>query len=429
VKHGPAERPAQRVRAKGRVVLLHYTAQPVVGGVEVVLAGHAARLAEAGYEVTVVAGRGRSPDARVRQAAIPIADSLHPRVRAARLELDRGVIPRGFDALVADATAALDGAVATAEVLIAHNVASLPMNLALTAALRTVADRRAGPHVVLWHHDVAAAMDTYRHQLHAGWPWDLVRTAWPETTSVAISAARADAYARTTGLAPDLIRVIPNGLDRADVVGMHPSTIRLLRDRSLERAAPLLLAPVRLNPRKNVELAIAVTAALRTWMGDVALVVTGARDPHDPGSGEYLLRLGSLSRALGVEDAVHIVSEWTGAPPSDRLVRDLYGLADAVLLPSRDEGFGLPVLEASIRRLPVFCANVPALLEVAGQDATVFPADAPAAEIAVLIRDRLADDPVYRAAVRARTEYDAGSIFETAIEPLVASLVSAARTA
>jgi glycosyltransferase involved in cell wall biosynthesis len=105
-------------------------------------------------------------------------------------------------------------------------------------------------------------------------------------------------------------------------------------------------------------------------------------------------------------------------------VRDLYRLADAIILPSRDEGFGLPVLEAGLHRLPVFCADIEALRELAGQDATVFPPDAPADEIGILIRDRLASDPVYRAAVRARTAYDMRTIFDTAIEPLIASLVS-----
>jgi glycosyltransferase involved in cell wall biosynthesis len=412
------------VTSKGRVALLHYTALPVVGGVEVILSRHAALLADAGYQVTIVAGRGRSGDPRVAFARIPIADTLHPRVRAARLELDRGAIPPSFGSLVEEATAALAEATATCDVVIAHNIASLPMNLALTAALHTLTSLRTGPRVVLWHHDVAAAMDSYRDQLHPGWPWDLVRTGWPRTTSVAVSTARATAYARTSGISPAEVRVVPNGVEPAEVLEIHPTTRRLVRGRGIERAAPILLAPVRLNPRKNLELAIKVAASLRSLMSGAVLVVTGARDPHDPGSGAYHARLRALAREHGVEATVHIVSELVQGPPSPRLVRDLYRLADAIILPSRDEGFGLPVLEAGLHRLPVFCADIEALRELAGQDATVFPPDAPADEIGILIRDRLASDPVYRAAVRARTAYDMRTIFDTAIEPLIASLVS-----
>ena len=410
--------------SKGRIALLHYTALPVVGGVEVVVGRHATLLADAGYDVAIVAGRGRSPDPRVEFVRIPIADTLHPRVRAARAQLDRGLVPDDFEPMVDEATAALRDATSSMDVVIAHNVASLHINLALTAALHAISQAPTQTRIVLWHHDVAAAMAAYRDELHDGRPWDLVRSSWPATTSVAISAARAATYARVTGLAPDDIRVIPDGIDRAETVGLHPATIRLIRSRGIDGAAPILLTPVRLNPRKNLELAIVTLAALRPLMSGAILVVTGAFDPHDPGSHAYLGRLRSLAAERGVDDAVHIVSEWVAGPPTPRLVTDLYRLADALFLPSRDEGFGLPVLEAGLHRLPVFCADIDALREIARTEAVLFSPDAPPTDIAALIRDRLAGDPVYRAAVRSRTDYGWRTIFDAAIEPLIASLVS-----
>jgi glycosyltransferase involved in cell wall biosynthesis len=52
----------------------------------------------------------------------------------------------------------------------------------------------------------------------------------------------------------------------------------------------------------------------------------------------------------------------------------LYRGAEALVLPSRFEGFGLPVLEAMASGTPVVCSNDPALREVAG-DAAVYAAD------------------------------------------------------
>ena len=62
----------------------------------------------------------------------------------------------------------------------------------------------------------------------------------------------------------------------------------------------------------------------------------------------------------------------------DTELRDLYAHAEALVLPSLWEGFGLPVAEALATGCRVACSNIPALRELAGEDATYFdPVDAP----------------------------------------------------
>jgi glycosyltransferase involved in cell wall biosynthesis len=58
---------------------------------------------------------------------------------------------------------------------------------------------------------------------------------------------------------------------------------------------------------------------------------------------------------------------------SDVDLRTVVAGAAAVVLPSRDEGFGLPVLEAMASDVPVVCTDVPALREVAGGCASLVP--------------------------------------------------------
>ena len=68
----------------------------------------------------------------------------------------------------------------------------------------------------------------------------------------------------------------------------------------------------------------------------------------------------------------------------------LYRGAAALVLPSRYEGFGLPVLEAMASGLPVVAADEPALREVAGDAAVYSDGDLAAAiRIALADRDRL----------------------------------------
>ena len=160
-------------------------------------------------------------------------------------------------------------------------------------------------------------------------------------------------------------------------------------------------------------------AELRHLGDDPRLIVTGPLDPHDPSANEYLQRLSSLALAIGVADAVHFVAVERGRSTSRRVVSDLYRIADALLLPSHDEGFGLPILEAAVSRLPVICADIASLRELAGIDATYFDPSGDPSTVAGLIQARLADEPVSRLADRVRREYGWPAVYATRIEPLL----------
>ena len=81
---------------------------------------------------------------------------------------------------------------------------------------------------------------------------------------------------------------------------------------------------------------------------------------------------------------------------SDAELVTLYRRAVALVLPSRYEGFGLPVLEGMRAGCPVICANSSALPEVAGNAALLAPWDDAAALAAQMTR--LANDPQLRTA-------------------------------
>ena len=68
----------------------------------------------------------------------------------------------------------------------------------------------------------------------------------------------------------------------------------------------------------------------------------------------------------------------------------LYRLADAVFLPSLEEGFGLPVLEAALHRLTAFCADIDPLRRFAGTELFSL-ADSPE-EVATKLMQRLDSD-------------------------------------
>src|SRR5262249_5847792 len=80
-------------------------------------------------------------------------------------------------------------------------------------------------------------------------------------------------------------------------------------------------------------------------------------------------------------------------------IEGLWAIAEAFVFPSLYEGFGLPVLEAMARGVPVACSRASSLPEVAGEAALLFdPHDERA--IARALR-RLLDDGALRERLRA----------------------------
>jgi mannosylglucosylglycerate synthase len=410
-----------------RICLLHYSVPPVVGGVESVLAQQARLMADAGHTVQVIAARGGQFDPRVTFTSMPLADSRHPEVLAIKAELDAGRVPPAFATLVDRLHAELTSVLAGVDVLIAHNVCSLNKNLALTTALHDLLAQAGAPRMILWHHDLAWTTPRYRSELHEGWPWDLLRTDWPAATQVVVSTLRQRELAELMRIPCERIHVIPNGLDIGAFLKLETQTAELVRRLKLLAAEPLLLLPVRITPRKNIELAVRVIASLRNaaqwWrsrLPNPLLVVTGPPGPHNPANAAYFARLKELRADLGLEASVYYLAELAEGYLPDAVIADFYRLADALFMPSREEGFGIPVIEAGLSRLPIFCSDIPPLRELAGDRATYFSPDAPPEEVATRIADRLAADPNYAMGVHVRSAYTWEGVYLQRIAPLLA---------
>lgn len=401
------------------IALLHYSASPIVGGVESVISHHARLMVNAGHGVRIIAGRGAQTDPQVGFVSIPLIDSRHPDILALKADLDEGRLPPGFAPTVQAIGVLLDEVLGGAEVVVAHNVCSLHKNLALTAALEKKAGSPGSPRLIAWHHDLAWTTTRYRPEIHEGYPWDLLRTAWPRVLQVAVSELRQQELAQLLGMPADQIRVIPNGVDLAAFFKLEAQTRELIERLSLLDCAPLLLLPVRITPRKNIELAIRAIAEVRQSMPGAALVVTGPLGPHNPANASYFGRLKQLRAESGLNDAVHFLAEIVDASLPDEVIADFFRLADALFLPSREEGFGIPVLEAGLSGLPIFCADIPPLRALCGERAVVFSPDAAPADVASLIVRRLMADPVYQMKIQSRQLYPWERIYAQHIAPLL----------
>lgn len=402
-----------------KIALLHYSSPPIVGGVESVLAHHARLMANAGHEVTILAGRGETFDERIKVYILPRLDSRHPDVMEVKDFLDAGKHTPVFEMLREEIRRELREELKDYDVLIAHNVASLHKNLALTAVLHEEYVKPGFPHLILWHHDLAWTTPRYRSELHDGHPWDLLRTNWEGVTQVVVSELRRMELAELLGIPSDSIRIVPNGVDINAFFKFEQKTIQLIEQLNLLDADPLFLLPVRLTPRKNIELALRVMAELRRDYPKAMLLVTGPEGPHNPNNKAYKRKLLSLRDELNLQGAVHFLAEVMSEFMPDEAIADFYRIADALLFPSREEGFGIPIIEAAFSKVPVFCADIAVLRELGGEDVTYFDPDANPLEVARQVRARMEAESTSRWGRRAKHGYTWWQIYNIHIAPLL----------
>jgi len=175
---------------------------------------------------------------------------------------------------------------------------------------------------------------------------------------VAISeSTRRDAI-ELMDLAPERVRVVPNGLDPRFLESLPSGAICSLKERlGLKRPYVLFLSSG--DPRKGMEEACeAFRIASSRGLAGFDLVVAGYLPPN---SGDFL-------RAAGDPERVRVLGV-----VGDGDLRALLEGARTLLFPSRYEGFGLPLLEAFARRTPVVACLNSSIPEVAGDAALLVP--------------------------------------------------------
>jgi glycosyltransferase involved in cell wall biosynthesis len=402
------------------IAILHYSVPPIVGGVEGVIAHHARLMSTDGHSVCLIAGRGDVLSEQIPLITMPLADSRHERVAQMKEQLDRGEVTMDFESLRDELTDQLQHALSDTDILIVHNVCSLNKNLALTAALHQLHASNKLPRLILWHHDLAWTTPRYLPEMHAGYPWDLLRTDWDNTTHVVVSELRRMELAELMKMNPDSIHVIPNGVDAARFYKLEVQTQRLLEQTNVLDAAPILLLPVRVTPRKNIELALHTLAELKKhFPNKAALVITGPLGPHNGNNVQYFETLTSLRTQLGLQDSAHFLAELVDSFLPDEVIADFYRVADALFFPSREEGFGIPLIEAAFSHLPAFCADISPLRALGLNDATFFSPDEDPAKIAGMIAECFQSSATARLAMRARTSFRWEAIYRQYIAPLL----------
>jgi glycosyltransferase involved in cell wall biosynthesis len=201
--------------------------------------------------------------------------------------------------------------------------------------------------------------------------------------------------------ADDLVELLRTSRERIDVVPLglgslrrgEPAPEQVVRERLQLGRRRVALSLSAKRPHKNLSALIDALALIEAERRPL-LVLPGYSTAHEQ-------ELRDRAAAAGVGEDVRFAG-WL----EDELVEGLWSIAEVFVYPSLYEGFGLPVLEAMARGVPVACSNASSLPEVAGDAALLFdPHDERAIATAL---ERLLSDPVEAERLRRRGLHRAG---------------------
>jgi glycosyltransferase involved in cell wall biosynthesis len=229
---------------------------------------------------------------------------------------------------------------------------------------------------VLTVHDVLWRMlpDAVSPAMRLGTQVLLPTAAMRAQRVITVSQASRDDLIAELRLPRDRIDVVPNGLS------LPAQTADPARARARLQAGdrPIALAVATDLPHKDLDMVVGAVAQLPA--GERPLLAVA-------GQGTDTGNLAGFAAANDVQDDVRLL----GAVNTAEL-EDLYAAAAVLATATRYEGFGLPVLEAMARGVPVVCTDLPVLREVAGDVARYVPVRDPVA-LAGALRETLAGGP------------------------------------
>jgi len=160
------------------------------------------------------------------------------------------------------------------------------------------------------------------------------------------------------GVDPGRITVVYNGVGK----DFYPGDRTVARQFVTERFGiqkPFILYVGNLKPHKNLDVLLKAYAELISKMGRDCALVLASSDQSD------------AKRVIDLATHLHI-SLFFVSDASNTEIAELYRAAEVLVMPSFEEGFGLPVIEAMSCGTPTICANRASLPEIAGEAALYF---------------------------------------------------------
>lgn len=407
-----------------KIALLHFAYPPNIGGVESMIQEHAHMLVYLNYDVTIVTGSGEETNSKIKLNVIPELQSVasfNPFLQ--EKILDKGIIDEDFYNLANQIEHKLDIALEKIEVVVVHNMITILRNLPFIYAFKNYVKKHQEKKYFGWIHDhsyiIEFKMRNLKETVNSKLERELLTTPIKNLTYILISESFREPFNELMGFKDGESVVIPNGIDIQKFLEIDDLIWEIIQKYDLIKRFPIILSPVNILERKNIDYCLDIIFHLKKTYPNVTYVITGKPSQHRS-TVEYYDSLKKKIIDLDLQNNVTFFNDFLNRALVRTEVHDLYQMSDLVFFFSRSENFGLPLLEASLTKTPIFVSDLKVFREVGGDFVKYVDYKKVDPEIAAsLVKDFLKNSRRVNMNYRSRSLYDLKTILKEKFIPLI----------
>jgi len=407
-----------------KIALLHFAYPPNIGGVESMIQEHAHMLGYLNYDVTIVTGSGEETNPKIKMNVIPELQSVasfNPFLQEKILE--RGIVDEDFYNLANQIEHKLDIALEKIEVIVVHNMITILRNLPFIYAFKNFVKKHPEKKYFGWIHDhsyiIEFKMRDLKISVNSKIEKELLTTPIKNLTYILISESFREPFNQLMGFKDGESIVIPNGIDVQKFLEIDNLIWEIIQKYNLTKRFPIILSPVNILERKNIDYCLDIIFHLKKTYPNVTYVITGKPSQHRS-TAEYYDSLKKKVIDLNLQDNVVFFNNFLNRALIRTEVHDLYQMSDVVFFFSKSENFGLPLLEASLTKTPIFVSDLKVFREVGGDFVKYVDYKKIDPETtAGFVEDFLKNSRRINMNYRSRSQYDLKTILKEKFIPLL----------
>jgi len=196
--------------------------------------------------------------------------------------------------------------------------------------------------------------------------YKLITTPLKNAQYVTISETLGKSLIEVMSIPKENFHVIPNGINIKSFIEIDDSIWNITEEYNLLNKFPLILSPINILERKNIEFSLKLITKLKKYYPNIFYIISGKASQHRD-TQTYFESIFEMVNKLGLNENILFLSKKFQHSLANSELHDLYDLSDVIFYFSKSENFGIPILEAGATKTPIFTSDIAIFKEI-GKD-------------------------------------------------------------